>query len=187
LRPPGCSRGAGGHVAAHDLRAPLNTAVALLRLLKGKTKLEDNDRHVLSNKNPTAAFPPGDEKALEYVRSVAASAVKSACTMVVIVDLPANQINIHVLNKGMCFVATAACGDPFAPEVIALSAFRDDVLLRNPIGRLFVRLYYAVSPPVAAAIAGSTFLRRLAMWTLVKPFAHTVATLRDVGLRSRGR
>src|ERR1022692_1901042 len=82
----------------------------------------------LENKSPTAAFAPGDEKALEYVRGVAASAAQSACTMVVIVDLPANEINIHVLKKGMCFVATAACGDPFAPEVIALSAFRDEVL-----------------------------------------------------------
>ena len=35
-------------VAAHDLRAPLNSSVALLQLLKdSQTKLEDNDRHVL--------------------------------------------------------------------------------------------------------------------------------------------
>jgi signal transduction histidine kinase len=36
------------YVAAHDLRAPLNTSVALLQLLKDKTELEDEDRRVLS-------------------------------------------------------------------------------------------------------------------------------------------
>ena len=129
----------------------------------------------LENKSPTVVFVPGDEKALEYVRNVAASAVQSACTMVVIVDLPANQINIHILKKGMCFVATAACGDPFAPEVIALSAYRDEVLLQNRIGRLFVRIYYAVSPPIAAVIARSRALRCVVMATLVQPAARIVA------------
>jgi len=128
----------------------------------------------LEKKSPTAVFAPGDEKALEYVRSVAASAAQSACTMVVIVDLPANQINIHVLNKGKCFVATAACGDLFAPEVIALSTFRDDVLLQHGIGRTFVRLYYIVSPPIAAMISRSTALRRAAMVLIVKPAVRLV-------------
>ena len=133
----------------------------------------------LENKSPTVVFAPGDEKALEYVRNVAASAAQSACTMVVIVDLPANQINIHILKKGMCFVATAACGDPFAPEVIALSAFRDEVLLQNRIGRLFVSLYYAVSPPIAAVIARSRALRSVAMAILVQPAARFVTAVRE--------
>src|SRR5690349_16222007 len=36
-----------------------------------------------------------------------------------------NPLNVDTMNQpktgGMCFVATAACGDPFAPEVITLS------------------------------------------------------------------
>jgi hypothetical protein len=87
-------------------------------------------------------------------------------------------------SSGGCFVATAACGDPFAPEVITLSAFRDDILLQSPLGRVFVTLYYAVSPPIAAVLVQSQVLRRIALYTFVKPLAHTVATLRD-SLRSR--
>jgi hypothetical protein len=77
-------------------------------------------------------------------------------------------------SKGGCFIATAACGSPIAPEVIVLSAFRDDVLLRSRIGTVFVGLYYAVSPPIAAVIARSAALRRAAMACVVRPSASLV-------------
>jgi len=76
---------------------------------------------------------------------------------------------------GGCFVATAACGDPFAPEVIVLSAFRDDVLLRTQLGNRFVRLYYAVSPTLAALIAQSAVLQHAARSLLVRPAVRLVS------------
>ena len=77
-------------------------------------------------------------------------------------------------SSGGCFVATAACGDPLAPEVILLSAFRDDVLTPSRIGRTFVRVYYAVSPPVASVIARSAALRRVSMALIVRPAVRLV-------------
>lgn len=77
-------------------------------------------------------------------------------------------------QKSGCFVATAASGDSFAPEVVVLSAFRDDVLLHNRVGKAFVRLYYAMSPPLAAVIARSVFLRRAAMGLIVRPAVQIV-------------
>lgn len=77
-------------------------------------------------------------------------------------------------QKSGCFIATAASGNVFAPEVIVLSAFRDDVLLRTRIGRAFVRFYYAVSPPIAALIARSSALRRAAMTFIVRPAVRLV-------------
>lgn len=77
-------------------------------------------------------------------------------------------------SSGGCFVASAACGDPFAPEVIVLSAFRDDVLSVSGIRRAFIRLYYAVSPPIAAVIARSNALRRAAMVLIVRPAVRLV-------------
>ena len=47
---------------------------------------------------------------------------------------------------GGCYVATAVYGSYDCPEVWVLRRYRDYVLLENPIGRLFVKLYYAVSP-----------------------------------------
>jgi hypothetical protein len=78
------------------------------------------------------------------------------------VYLLARQMKDEIENppkKGRCFVATAAYGSALAPEVVLLSRFRDDVLLRSKGGKLLVALYYFVAPSLAAVIARSEFLR----------------------------
>jgi hypothetical protein len=65
-----------------------------------------------------------------------------------------------------CFVATAAYGSPMAGKVDALRKFRDRSLLTTPAGQLFVAAYYALSPPLARAIAADKRLRALARWAL---------------------
>jgi len=61
-----------------------------------------------------------------------------------------------------CFIATAAYGSKFQPSVALLRHFRDDYLMTNPFGQLFVSLYYQNSPPLAAFIADSAILKVLA-------------------------
>ncbi len=80
-------------------------------------------------------------------------------------------------ESGGCFIATAAFGDPLAPEVILLSAFRDEVLNASGIGRAFIRLYYAASPSIAAVIAQSGALRRVAMALVVRPAVRLVQAI----------
>jgi hypothetical protein len=48
-----------------------------------------------------------------------------------------------------CFIATAAYGDINAKEVVAFRNFRDKYLLRRNWGRIFVKIYYKTSPPLA--------------------------------------
>ena len=48
-------------------------------------------------------------------------------------------------NQG-CYVATSVYGSYDCPEVWTLRRFRDNVLAKTWYGRLFIRLYYAVSP-----------------------------------------
>ena len=63
------------------------------------------------------------------------------------------------INNFSCFIATAAYGSPMAREVTTLRSFRDLYLMGNVPGRAFVDFYYAVSPPIAAVVAGSGVLR----------------------------
>ena len=62
---------------------------------------------------------------------------------------------------GGCFIATATFGTPMANEVNILKRFRDNFLLRNRTGEMFVRAYYKLSPPIARAIKKFEMLRRV--------------------------
>ena len=63
------------------------------------------------------------------------------------------------VESGFCFIATAAYGSYQAPHVRILRQFRDQFLLTNAPGRVFVDLYYTYSPPVARLIASSETAR----------------------------
>ncbi len=78
---------------------------------------------------------------------------------------------------GGCFIATAAYGSPLAPQVQRLREFRDRYLLPNPVGKVFVALYYKLSPPLAAVIAKSKTLRAIVRVTLVPVIAWAALAL----------
>lgn len=70
-----------------------------------------------------------------------------------------------------CFIATAAWGSAMAPDVALLRRLRDRVLFASPLGRLAVAAYYALSPPLARAIAADTRLRAAARRALAPAVA----------------
>ena len=68
-----------------------------------------------------------------------------------------------------CFIATAGFGEATG-EVGILCDFRDQCLKTNPLGRMFVKAYYTVSPPIADFIAEHETLKeatRVALKPLV--------------------
>jgi len=68
---------------------------------------------------------------------------------------------------GGCFIATAAFGSLIEPHVRLLRQFRDRFLLTNTPGKIFVRLYYAYSPPMANFISEHDSLRMMVRWSLL--------------------
>ncbi len=70
---------------------------------------------------------------------------------------------IHDSDGGgySCFIATACFGTPMAEEVGILSRFRDEYLLTNPIGEVFVATYYKVSPRAALFIREHPILKKV--------------------------
>lgn len=71
-------------------------------------------------------------------------------------------------NEG-CFIATAAFGTPHAEEIDELREFRDDILLSNAVGEIFVDAYYRFSPPVAEWIAENKKRQRVIRRSVIDP------------------
>ena len=82
--------------------------------------------------------------------------------------------------EGYCFIATAAYGSYFEPQVKVLRDFRDQWLLTNMAGRWFVDQYYTYSPPLADFIRERDSLRalvRAALTPLVYAIQYPLAVL----------
>lgn len=58
---------------------------------------------------------------------------------------PTNRSN-NTSNSGGCYVATSIYGSYDCPEVWTLRRFRDFTLSKTYAGRMFIKLYYAISP-----------------------------------------
>ncbi len=79
-----------------------------------------------------------------------------------------------------CFIATAAYGSPFQPQVRALRQFRDVYLTTHRPGRWLVDQYYRLSPPLADMIRERDGLRaavRVALTPLVWTIKFTQTAL----------
>ena len=74
-------------------------------------------------------------------------------------------VNLGINGKtgggGGCYVATAVYGSYDCPEVWTLRRFRDNTLAGTCFGRVFIRLYYAVSPTLVKWFGKTEWFRKL--------------------------
>ncbi len=80
------------------------------------------------------------------------------------------------VDKGGCFIATAAYGTPFAEEINILREWRDSFLTKHTFGRIFVNFYYKSSPPIADFIRNKKSLRAIVRF-LLNPIAKLLKSI----------
>lgn len=51
--------------------------------------------------------------------------------------------------KNNCFIATVCYGNPLSDEILLFKKYRDTVLNKNYLGRLFIKYYYSISPSLS--------------------------------------
>lgn len=54
--------------------------------------------------------------------------------------------NTPIKSKEGCYIATACYGSYDTPELLVFRNYRDNVLSKSLLGRLFIRCYYLISP-----------------------------------------
>lgn len=73
-------------------------------------------------------------------------------------------------KKKSCFIATAVLGDIDHPHIETLRQFRDQILTKSPTGKVLIRIYYRISPPLAVIIAKNNCLKKITRTIIVEPF-----------------
>ena len=71
-------------------------------------------------------------------------------------------------EKSGCFIATAVYQDYDAPEVIVLRKFRDKKLNRCLLGRVFIKVYYFISPMIANLLSNHKIISKFIKYVLDK-------------------
>ena len=77
-------------------------------------------------------------------------------------------------KSGGCFIATACYGSYDDSNVMTLRDYRDNHLSKTNFGRIFIKTYYFLSPPLARFIAKSDKLRHITKRILVQPIVHII-------------
>ena len=74
---------------------------------------------------------------------------------------------------GGCFIATAIYGSPKIEEVQILCSFREKYLLTNKLGKVLVKYYYKISPPISDYIEQHRLAKNI-IRTFLKPIVWLV-------------
>ncbi|MEZ5987645.1 MAG: CFI-box-CTERM domain-containing protein [Planctomycetota bacterium] len=77
-------------------------------------------------------------------------------------------------GSSKCFVATACYGDPEDPDVRLLRAYRDLHLQHSRSGRLFIKAYTFLSPPIARWLRSRPGCRAFVRRRLIAPIVQHI-------------
>lgn len=113
------------------------------------------------------------------------SNVKHLITTETINDIVSNikeyepEFNYNIKKAG-CYVATCVYGSYNCSEVWTLRRYRDNILASKWYGRLFIRIYYAISPVIVNLFGKTKWFKKI--WK--KRLDHMVKKLQDKGIEN---
>lgn len=128
-------------------------------LHKIMSDLNDNDLLTIYNKLNAIRYP--------YIKDVKA-----------IID--SRGLQAAKAKSGGCYVATCVYGSYDCPPVWTLRRFRDEMLANSFFGRLFIKIYYAVSPTAVNLFGEQEWFHKLFKSSLDK----LVKKLQDKGIEN---
>ena len=70
-------------------------------------------------------------------------------------------------NSG-CYVATCVYGSYDCPQVWTLRRYRDNILAETWYGKVFIRIYYAISPTLVKWFGNTNWFKKMWIGTLNK-------------------
>ena len=76
-------------------------------------------------------------------------------------DVQAEQHNKTHKGKQGCYIATCVYGSYDCPQVWTLRRYRDIVLKSSALGRIFIAVYYAISPTLVRTFSKSVVVKKI--------------------------
>ena len=77
-------------------------------------------------------------------------------------------------KKDGCFIATACYGSTEVYQIHLLQRYRDEHLRDTTLGRLFISIYYWLSPSIANYIKNSEMLKKTVRKCLIEPTVNLI-------------
>lgn len=78
-----------------------------------------------------------------------------------LVSYPVKGLKNPQNKHGACYIATAVYGSYFDPKVLTLRYFRDEYLNKSKFGKIFIDIYYRVSPRLADRLEESKHFNKI--------------------------
>ncbi len=179
-----------GNIASNNMELKCNACGHIFKPVEGKLSQEaDGAAHTYATTgmetgatipiNTNAPDPKavinmaqtqGKLQAIKFVKDNTGWSLKQAKDYVDALDKG------HTLpgKKTGCFIATACYGDYDAPEVLYLRLYRDHILAATLPGKLFIRMYYFFSPPLAQWLSRAPLRQALVRNHILRPLLRMV-------------
>lgn len=157
--------------------------LAAIKLLEKSYSLDENESSLKALLGAIDAFHIHSSGYSDYLKDeteITSCLVSLRSSLVQKAQAAGIAINAAPPAKSGCFIATAATGDYDHPKVLVLRSFRDEVLESYRLGRVFVRCYYKVSPPIALKIQSNEVIRMLILNVFITPLTYLATLALDV-------